>query len=176
MKLYVTPLSRLAETLAQSGGARLLTILSNGAEFARPPGLPEMDCLRLTFNDIAEPREGLVSPSADHVRAILEFAAATAAGRSLVVHCHAGISRSTAAAYIIACARRPDLDENHLADEFRRLSPSATPNALIVALGDAALGRKGRMVEAIRRIGRGAEAFEGVPFRFDLDCWPDRSL
>lgn len=176
MKLHVTPLSRLAEALAQSGGGRLLTMLSEGAEFVRPPGLSDADCLWLTFNDITEPREGLVAPSADHVRAILEFGAATTAGRSLVVHCHAGISRSTAAAYIIACARRPDLDESHLADELRRLSPSATPNALIVAHGDAALGREGRMVEAIRRIGRGAEAFEGVQFRFDLECWPDRSL
>ena len=107
-------------------------------------------------------------PNAGAVSRIPAEEARTMVGQSLVVHCHAGISRSTAAAYVIACARRPDLDEGHLADELRRLSPSATPNPLIVAHGDAALGREGRMVEAIRRIGRGAEAFEGVPFRLDL--------
>ena len=30
------------------------------------------------------------------------------------------------------------------------------------------LGRQGRMVEAVQSIGRGAEAFEGVPFALDI--------
>ena len=168
MKLFVTPLSRLAETLRLSGGDRLLSLLSADAAFALPACIAKVDWLRLIFNDIAEARAGLVAPSPRDLRAILDFAAATAAGESLVVHCHAGISRTTAAAYVIACARKPDLDEDRLADELRQLSPSATPNALVVAHGDAALGRGGRMVAAIRRVGRGVEAFEGIPFSLDL--------
>jgi predicted protein tyrosine phosphatase len=39
----------------------------------------------------------------------------------------------------------------------------------IVALADAALGRKGRMVRAIEEIGVGQSAFEGNPFRLDLE-------
>jgi predicted protein tyrosine phosphatase len=38
----------------------------------------------------------------------------------------------------------------------------------MVALADDLLGRNGAMVDAIARIGRGAEAFEGAPYRFEF--------
>jgi predicted protein tyrosine phosphatase len=168
VKLHVSPLSRLQETLATSGSRRLLTMLSDGSGFRRPESIDEAGFLQLTFHDITEPREGHVAPSPDHVRQMLAFAAGTPNGGALLIHCYAGISRSTAAAYAIACAARPDRSEADIAMELRRLSPSATPNALIIAHADAQLGRHGRMVEAIRSIGRGAEAFEGECFRLDL--------
>ena len=86
----------------------------------------------------------------------------------MVIHCWAGISRSTAAAYIAACTLGPDRDEVEVANVLRAAAPSATPNARLVALADAALGRRGRMVRAIERIGRGADAFEGTPFAMPL--------
>ena len=52
---------------------------------------------------------------------------------------------------------------------MRWLSPSATPNIRLVTLADAMLGRQGRMIEAIEAIGRGADAFEGVPFALPID-------
>lgn len=90
-------------------------------------------------------------------------------GSPLVFHCWAGISRSTAAAYIAACALAPERDEANLALALRQASPSATPNARFVALADDILGRRGRMVDAIRGIGRGAEAMEGTPFMLQLN-------
>jgi predicted protein tyrosine phosphatase len=86
-----------------------------------------------------------------------------------VVNCYAGISRSTASAYIIAAALAPSRDEAELANTLRRLSPSATPNPRLVALADRILGRDGRMISAIAAIGRGAEAFEGTPFALPID-------
>jgi len=118
------------------------------------------------MNDIAEPREGLVAPSPAHVAEIIEFGLKWDRKTPMVVHCYAGISRSTAAAYVIAAALQPDKDEQDLADELRRLSPSATPNPLIVSHADLLLGRQGRMIEAIRRIGRGADAVEGKLFKW----------
>jgi predicted protein tyrosine phosphatase len=87
----------------------------------------------------------------------------------MVVHCYAGISRSTAGAFVAACALNPGRDEMALARELRRLSATATPNIRIVSLADRVLGRGGRMVEAIDSIGRGEMAYEGVPFRLDLE-------
>ena len=55
-----------------------------------------------------------------------------------------------------------------IARELRTRAPFATPNGRLVALADALLGRKGRMVAAIRAIGRGADAFEGMPFSMPL--------
>jgi predicted protein tyrosine phosphatase len=57
-----------------------------------------------------------------------------------------------------------EIEEAKLARQLRQRSPSATPNRLIVSQADDILGRGGRMVDAIDRIGRGADAYEGQPF------------
>jgi predicted protein tyrosine phosphatase len=100
---------------------------------------------------------------------LLDFARRWDRAKPLVVNCYAGISRSTASAYIIAAALQPSRDERELARALRRASPTATPNIRLVALADEMLGRDGRMVEAVQSIGRGADAFEGVPFVLGLD-------
>jgi len=82
----------------------------------------------------------------------------------MLIHCWAGISRSTAAAFTALCLLRPSTDEEQIAWELREASPSATPNRLIVQLADDVMGRGGRMVRAIEKIGRGEEAYEGTPF------------
>ena len=166
--IHVTPLSRLDETLRLSGARHLLTLLTEGAVFSRPDGFAADRCLHLTMHDIPERRDGYTAPAAEHVEALLAFARRWDRAAPLVVHCHAGISRSTAAAYAIAAMLQPDCPEDGLARELRRLSPMATPNPLIVAHADRLLDRQGRMVAAIRAIGRGADAFEGVPFVLDL--------
>ena len=110
-------------------------------------------------------------PGEAHVRSLLDFARGWDRGAApLVVHCYAGISRSTASAYIIAAALSPQRDELELARTLRWLSPSATPNPRLIAVADILLERDGRMVEAIRSIGRGADAYEGAPFVLPLEA------
>lgn len=162
--IYVTPLSRLAETLARSQARRLISMLSVGTVVERPSHLQPDHCLQLSMHDITEERDGLVAPSQAQVEALITFARTWDGSAPLVVHCYAGISRSTAAAYAIAAALDPSRDAKDLARELRRLSPSATPNMRIVTLADDLLGRGGELTTAIRMIGRGAEASEGVPF------------
>ena len=87
----------------------------------------------------------------------------------MVVHCWAGISRSTAAAYTALCAINPDVSEELIALRLREASPTAYPNRLIIRLADDALGRRGRMVRAIEGIGRGVIATEAVPFSLRAD-------
>ncbi|MBQ0709749.1 MULTISPECIES: tyrosine phosphatase family protein [unclassified Ochrobactrum] len=161
-QIVVTPLSQLAAQLALHRPSHVVTL---GSEAPAP--LPD-GCgatrLSLTFNDIVEPREGLIAPDESHVQQLLDFAKGWPMAAPLLIHCYAGISRSTAAAYIIASALNPTLDESELARIVRSLSPSATPNIRLVALADEILNRQGRMVAAIRAIGRGADAFEGEVF------------
>ena len=59
--------------------------------------------------------------------------------------------------------------EFDVARALRVASPTASPNTLFVALADRALGRRGRMSEAIAEIGRGRECFEGEPFALELN-------
>jgi predicted protein tyrosine phosphatase len=155
-------MTKLERTVAAVGARRLLSLVSFGSEVVRPAQIAPEDHMTLNFHDIVEPLEGFVPPSESHVAEALAFATADRA--PIVVHCYAGVSRSTAMAYAIACAREPGRCELELASALRRLSPSATPNRLIVSLADAAMGREGRMVAAIAGIGRGADAFEGEPF------------
>ena len=85
----------------------------------------------------------------------------------LVMHCYAGISRSTAGAFVAACALNPRRDERAIAQALRHASPTATPNIRIVCARRPALGRAGRMIAAIEQIGRGVMALRGrsVPAR-----------
>lgn len=166
--IYVTPLSRLDETLRRSGAARLVTLLRDDSAFVRPDAFSADRHLMLRMHDIAEKKPGMVAPSRRHVADLLRFARAWDRSAPLAINCFAGISRSTAAAFIVAAALAPERGEAALAQELRRLSPSATPNPRLIALADHMLGRRGRMVDAIAAIGRGAEAFEGEPFMFRI--------
>jgi len=166
--IVVCPLSKLDATVADVRPDRLISLLSEGTALVRPASVEEANHLHVTMHDIHEPREGMTLPGEEHVRRILDFARAWDRRRPLVVHCYAGISRSTATAYMIAAAFAPGRSEAELARALRRLSPSATPNPLMIALADQILRREGRMVRAIQEIGRGADAFEGTPFTLDI--------
>jgi predicted protein tyrosine phosphatase len=167
--LHVSPLSKLHETVARVGASHLVTLINVNTLVERPASIPESRHLFLGMSDISAAMEGHVVPAEEHVERFLAFIRAWDRAAPLVIHCWAGISRSTAAAYIAACALGPSRDEEEIAAGLRAVSPSATPNARLVAIADNILGRDGRMSEAIERIGRGADAFEGTPFSLRLE-------
>ncbi|MTH96171.1 tyrosine phosphatase family protein [Roseibium sp. RKSG952] len=168
--LYVCSLSRLQETVDKTRASHLVTLISGETEVARPERISPDRHLFLEFNDIVTPVEGMTAPGEEHVVRLIRFAGGWDRQSPMVIHCWAGISRSTAGAYITACYLNPDRDEDDLAQLLRKKAPSATPNARLVAMADRLLERDGRMIEAIRKIGRGATAFEGTPFAFPLDA------
>jgi predicted protein tyrosine phosphatase len=167
--IYVCPLSRLGETVARSGARHLVTLVTRETLVERPPGVAPQNHLVLSIHDICEPMDGMVCPDEEHMRELLGFMQRWDRRTPVVVHCFAGISRSTAAAYSVFCAARPDLAEAEVAARLRRGSPEATPNPRIVALADQILCRNGRMVRAVEAIGRGADAVEGTVFALRLD-------
>lgn len=162
--IVVTPLSRLAEIAEAHKAERVVTLINAATPVERPRHVAKDKHLFLGFNDIVEPQDGLIPPGEAHVRALLDFASAWDKSAPMIVHCYAGVSRSTAGAYISALHLNPELDPQALAEELRRRSPSATPNIRLVTIADDILGKGGRMVDAIRSIGRGADCFENVPF------------
>lgn len=166
--IVVSSLADLHATVKAHGAADVVTLINADTVVERPSGIAEERHLFLGMNDIVVPLDDMVLPDTSHLDRLLSFGLAWDRSAPLAVHCWAGISRSTAAAYILALAINPDLDEEALAQELRRRAPSATPNAKLVALADERLGRGGRMVASIEAIGRGADAFSGTPFVLPL--------
>ncbi len=168
MMIHVCSFARLYSTVETTGARHVVTLLSAADRFERPSGVPADNHLVLRMHDIAEPLDGHVAPDVEHVEDLIEFVRGWDRAAPLVVHCWAGISRSTAAAFVSVCALRPERDEREIAWAIRRASPTATPNVRIVKFADAMLRRDGRMVAAIEAIGRGTLAEEGVPFHLGL--------
>ena len=167
-RLHICSLALIAETVAKTGARTLVTLLSPGTDVERPVDIRPERHLYLAVSDIVEPTPGQVLPEATHLEDLLGFVHAWDRAEPMVIHCFAGVSRSTAAAYIAACALRPGRDEFAIARAMRAASPTATPNPRLISLADAALGRRGRMNEAIATIGRGEACFEGTPFTLEL--------
>jgi predicted protein tyrosine phosphatase len=167
--IHVCSLARLHETVDGTGARHVITLLKHTDRVERPASIAKANHLILGMDDIAVPMDGYVIPCEEHVRSLIAFVRRWRREKPLVVHCFAGISRSTAGAYVAACALNAARDEMAIARELRRASPTATPNARIVSLADRMLGRDGRMVAAIDSIGLGALAYEAEPFQLALD-------
>lgn len=166
--LHVCPLSKLDAVVAEARASHLVSLLSGGTPITRPASIAPDRHLSLAMHDIVEPREGCVLPGVEHVAPLLDFVRAWDREAPMVIHCWAGVSRSTASAFVTACALAPDRDPHEIARRLRAASPMATPNRRIVAVADELLGRGGRMVEAIDGIGRGEDCFEGCCFTLAL--------
>ena len=165
--IHVCSLSRLHDTVHVTGARHVVTLLKH-TDRVEPP-LTIENHLVLGMDDISSPMDGYVLPCEEHVARLITFVRSWHRATPLVMHCYAGISRSTAGAYVAACALNSSRCELAIARALRNASPTASPNMRIVALGDHALGRQGRMIAAIESIGRGMLAFEGSPFRLDLE-------
>ena len=167
--IHVTPLSRLHETVEACAASHVVTLINPATPVQRPAAIAPERHLFIGVNDIVDPLDGHILPADAHVEQLLAFARAWDQQAPMVIHCWAGVSRSTAAAFITVCALRPERDEAATARLLRELSPSATPNAKLVRIADDLLGRGGRMADAVVAIGRGADCFENTPFRLPLD-------
>lgn len=170
--LHVCSLSRLHDTVAATGASHVVTLINAATVVERPGSIDADRHLFIGMSDITEPMDGHILPAAEHVEQLIAFVRRWGREQPLVIHCWAGISRSTAAAFIAACALAPDRPEGEIAAALRRASGMATPNRRLVAIADEFLGRQGRMVEAIDGIGRGRDAMEGEPFTLHLDLDP----
>jgi predicted protein tyrosine phosphatase len=162
--IYVAPLSLVEVTVAEAKVSHLVTLINGETNIPTPPGIGPDRHLRLSMNDICEPQPGLVLPHQSHVADLIGFTRDWDRRAPLLIHCWAGISRSTAAAFIALCALNREGSEADLAWTLRKASPTAYPNRLLVALADEALRRNGRMIMAVEDIGRGQIAEEAEVF------------
>jgi predicted protein tyrosine phosphatase len=131
------------------------------------PGAPEPTAfdaynkhhrVTLRFHDILEPQLGMIAPEPKDVETILKFGSEleeqeTYSGeRHLLIHCHMGISRSTAAMAMLLAQGHPDEDEDAIAERLTAIRPKAWPNTRMMSFADEMLSRGGRLTQAARRM------------------------
>jgi predicted protein tyrosine phosphatase len=167
--IHVCSLARMHDTVRETGARHVVTLIKDVSLVHRPASVTAENHLLLDMDDINDPIDGYVAPAEEHVGDLLRFVRSWDRAAPLVVHCYAGISRSTAGAFVTVCALNPQRDEATIARALRDASPTATPNLRIVRIADRMLGRDGRMVTAIERIGPGMAAYASEPFRLDLE-------
>ena len=143
--LRITTLPEAADLLRQGWPTRAVSLVC--------PGTPCFAChgphhLLLHLHDIAEELDGHVVPCRQHLLDVLDFTADLAPGSRLLVHCIAGVSRSTAAAIGILIARGVPWRDAWEAVEAVR--PRMVPNARILRLIDEHHGLGGALVAHLR--------------------------
>ncbi|MBN8954459.1 MULTISPECIES: protein-tyrosine-phosphatase [unclassified Rhizobium] len=130
------------------------------------PEYPELDVFHsyathhrttLRFHDIIATAPGRVMPQPEHVDAILTFGSRFRAQQDpeapshLLVHCHMGVSRSTAAMLSLMAQANPDESGESLFARLVAIRPQAWPNSQMIGFADEQLGRKGDLKAALAR-------------------------
>ncbi|UVC10576.1 protein tyrosine phosphatase [Rhizobium sp. TH2] len=169
-RIIVSPVKMIGEMAARHGAREMITLIAEDHNFHRPGIIDPTRHLHVKVSDIDfASRDGLIAPQESHVAEIADFARAWDQTSPLLIHCWMGVSRSPAAALIAALAANPDLDDAELAANLRRVSPQATPNTRLIEIGDAYLARSGRLVSAVKSIGRGADYVGDAPFVLEFE-------
>lgn len=162
MSIIVCPLHDVEAIARIRRPSHILSLISPSAERTGFGQLAPHH-LELRFNDITEPREGLIAPLTEHIKAMFDFGRSAQVNGPLLVHCWAGVSRSPAAAFVLAFDRYRS-SPNHLAKRLREAAPYCTPNQRMVAIADELLQSRGTLRNAISQIGRGHDTTWGSAF------------
>lgn len=117
------------------------------------------DHIRTTmrFHDIISPVTGQIMPSPEHVEGILKFGAAFHGRQDpekpghILVHCHMGVSRSTAAMMTLMAQANPDQPAETLFERLAAIRPQAWPNSRMIAFADEQLDLKGSLSRELAR-------------------------
>jgi len=157
-RLLISSYAALPDAIRRHRPSHLLTLMD---EHVPTPTeiLPDRHH-RIRVHDIAEPAEGAIAPEPGHIEGLVTFARTWTREAPVLVHCWAGISRSTAAAYILLCDIRGPGHEAAIARELRTLAPHAQPNRLMIRHADRFLGREGRMIASVEAMGEARVVWE----------------
>ena len=166
--IIVCGLSEVENVIAARRPSHMITLLDPWSMIDTPVGLEPERHLRLGVNDICDPTDGMVLADEAMVQSVVDFGRTWDESAPMLIHCWAGISRSTASAFTLACERNPDVGEVAIAQAMRAAAPHAWPNRRIVGLADDLLGRQGRMVDAVNTVMAEYDHLAACPFEFSV--------
>jgi predicted protein tyrosine phosphatase len=154
--IYICNLIDMPGHVAGLAPGRLISLVAPHEQPPTPDGVLAERHLRVEVHDISTPLLGHIMPEREHVATLVDFLRAWQPDEAaLLVHCIAGISRSTAAA-LIGLVIKAGGREHEAAAVLRKEAPHAQPNRRIVALADELLGCEGRLIAAREAMGEAA--------------------
>jgi predicted protein tyrosine phosphatase len=159
-RILIAPYAALAETVRRHRPSHVLSVLSDPF-VETPKEIEPHRHLRISVDDIIEPDSLFVLPSSDHIAQILAFARSWDRKQPFLVHCWAGVSRSSAAACILLNDIHGPGHEGTIARGLRFHAPHAHPNRLMIRHADALMRRNRRMIEAVDAMGEANPATQG---------------
>ncbi len=162
--IYVCPLSAVGDVIDAAAPSHMVSLLDPETMISTPAEIAADKHLQLGVNDIARHDPDLVPPAHDHIEALLNFVDSWTTEAPILIHCWAGISRSTAAALITQCQLNQSASEAGLAAVMRAAAPHAHPNRLMIKIADELMGRNGRLIDAVEQMGPGQITWEGEVF------------
>lgn len=151
MVIHVCGLAALPTLTVELRPTHMVSLLGDDPFPGTPDSVVPDGHLKLHMHDISEPREGFISPQREHLEQLLEFSHRWQQTGPLVIHCYAGVSRSTAAALAVLCSYNEGR-ENDAARLLRERAPHAYPNRRMIAFADDLLGCGGRLREAVENM------------------------
>jgi predicted protein tyrosine phosphatase len=152
MKITICGIPELGQH-CDAGVTHVLSILDPG--WPDPEAFndfPEHRRIGLRFTDVIAPLPGATMPTEQDVALLLEFGrevVAAGASTHLLIHCHAGVSRSTASAALLLAQADPARPVDAIFAEIGRIRPRAWPNLLMLEYGERLLGRPGEIAPAV---------------------------
>ena len=147
-KIIICGLKDIQEAVDVYKPDMMLTIINKNFSPNTPIGLNQDKHLRLLIDDISEPRDGFVTPEKTHVQELLDFTDSWDQSKPIVIHCHMGISRSTATSLGVICKYDPlNLDVN--VEKLKELAPHASPNKLMTKYVDEILGLENKLLKKL---------------------------
>lgn len=119
-------------------------------------GFAPHDRTTLRFHDVIDPLPGKTPPSLALVQEVLNFSKGLADGVAkgdeirLLVHCHMGVSRSSAAMLSFLAQVYQGESVDFLYERLRQIRKQAWPNSVMVGLIDDHLEFGGKLVDGLR--------------------------
>lgn len=168
--VHVCPWADLPMVARRVRPSHLVSLLDPDDWPETPPEVAPERHHRVGVHDYAEAQAGMVVPEVEHVRALIDFLRGWDARAPILIHCFAGISRSSASALITLALHNPGR-EREAAEAIRLQSPAASPNRRIIAIADGLLALDGRLTGAVAAMTPSRPAYQNRPFEVPLDLW-----
>ena len=161
--IHVCSLARLHDTVTETGASHIVTLLRLIDRVQRPATIQETNHLILGMDDISNPMDGYTHPAEEHVHDLIDFVQRWDRRAPIVMHCYAGISRSTAGAFISACALNPGRDERTSPRRSAAPRKQPCPTSCWSAMPTASLAAKAAWSRRSRRWAPACRRSKAIP-------------